>query len=196
MNAARIILLKGEILMQNRPDISYEACIEKIASGDKSALAELYENTKGAVYGFALSILHNKHTAEDVLQDTFLSVYASAHTYKNLNKPLAWIFTITRNLALMKLREQKKTADIAEDDWSLFIAEENGASSEDKLLLQAALTTLGAEESQIIILHAAAGFKHREIASLLSLPLSTVLSKYNRALKKLKTELKGSEINA
>ena len=48
---------------------------------------------------------------------------------------------------------------------------------------------LSDEERQIVVLHAAAGFRHREIADMLGLPLPTVLSKYHRTLKKLRTFL-------
>ena len=45
---------------------------------------------------------------------------------------------------------------------------------------------LSLEEREIVYLYAIAGFKHREIANLLQLPLATVLSKYHRSIKKLK----------
>ena len=48
------------------------------------------------------------------------------------------------------------------------------------------MEALNDDERQIIMLHAVCGFKHREIAELLNKPLSTVLSKYRRGLKKLK----------
>ena len=47
------------------------------------------------------------------------------------------------------------------------------------------------EESQIVMLHAVAGLKHREIADMLDMPLATVLSKYNRALKKMRRIIEG-----
>ena len=47
------------------------------------------------------------------------------------------------------------------------------------------LAKLSQEERQIVVLHVVAGLKHREVAALLELPLSTVLNKYNRSLKKL-----------
>ena len=53
-------------------------------------------------------------------------------------------------------------------------------------LLTECLKNLSDEERQIVMLHAVSGFKHREIARLLEMPLSTVLSKYNRAMKKLR----------
>jgi RNA polymerase sigma-70 factor (ECF subfamily) len=55
---------------------------------------------------------------------------------------------------------------------------------------------LSDQERQIVVLHAVSGLKHREIAAALNLPLPTVLSKYNRALKKLKTHLSGGDSNA
>ena len=48
---------------------------------------------------------------------------------------------------------------------------------------------LNAEERQIVVLHAVAGMKNREIADLLDKPLSTILNKYRRALKKLESYL-------
>jgi RNA polymerase sigma-70 factor (ECF subfamily) len=178
------------------PDSLCENCIGKIAGGDKDALGELYQNVKNAVYGFALSIVQNAQEAEDVLQDTFVSVYTSAGNYRKMGKPMAWILTITRNLCLMKIRDRRKTADLSEDEWSLFIADEAAATSEDKLVLTAALKAISPEESQIVMLHAISGFKHREIATFLELPLSTVLSKYNRAMKKLKSILEEDGIYA
>ncbi len=174
-------------------NVLYEACIERISIGETDALSTLYEHTKSAVFGFALSIVQNAQDAEDILQDTFISVNANAYSYKKLGKPLAWMLTITRNLSLMKLRQRKRTAGLSGDECGAFIADASALTSEDKLVLRAALKGIGSDESQIVMLHAVAGFKHRETAKLLDLPLSTVLSKYNRALKKLKAALEEGE---
>ena len=56
------------------------------------------------------------------------------------------------------------------------------------MLLEKLFGVLSDDEKQIVILHIAAGLKHRETAQLLGLPLGTVISKYNRALKKLRAE--------
>lgn len=52
------------------------------------------------------------------------------------------------------------------------------------------MTGLSDQERQVVLLHAVTGLKHREIAALLELPLPTVLSKYSRALKKLRLAMK------
>ena len=92
----------------------------------------------------------------------------------------------------MKFRDKKHEADICLDDLT---GEEIGEvcpqleNIADKLALQAALEILKEDERQVVMLHAAAGMKHREIAANLKMPLATVLSKYNRAMKKLENYL-------
>ena len=167
-----------------------EGLIARIAANDKSALESLYLATSSAVYGFALSIVCNTHTAEDVMQEVYLKIYSSAASYLPQGKPLAWIFTITRSLSLMKLREKSFGEAVLIPE---LMTPDSGDSIDrilDRLVLRTALNTLGEEERQIVILHAGAAWKHREIAALLDLPLSTVLSKYRRALSKLKMQIK------
>ena len=163
--------------------------IQRVAAQDSEALAELYHRVSPAVYGFALSLLKNTHDAEDVLHDSFLNIYSAAGSYKGSGKPMAWILTIARNLCLQKLREHRRTADIPMEDWEPYLAAKEGLSMEDRLILHGCMELLSEKDRQIVILHAVAGFKHREIAHLLRMPLATVLSKYNRALKKLNTYL-------
>jgi len=63
----------------------------------------------------------------------------------------------------------------------------NELPQEDKWVIQQCMEQLPDDARQIIVLHAVGGFKHREIAELLGLPLPTVLSKYHRSIRKLKT---------
>ena len=63
----------------------------------------------------------------------------------------------------------------------------------DRLVLETAMNILTERERQILLLHLVAGIRHREIAANLGLPLSTVLSCYQRTLKKLKRYLEGKE---
>ena len=141
-----------------------------MSGGDKDALADLYSRTRPAVYGFALSIVKNAHDAEDILHDACLQVWNAAGGYRRQGKPMAWVLTITRNLAISRLREHGRTEP-----------------------LEAVLSALSDEERQIVTLHALTGLRHREIAALLGLPLPTVLSKYSRALKKLQLAWKEAD---
>ena len=172
-----------------RQEDETENCIARIAAGDRSALAVLYRQTNAAVYGFALSVLKNRQDAEDVLQDTYLRIWNTAGSYTPQGKPLAWIFTIARNLSLMRIRERSHTAAPLQEDWQSSFADEPAVSQEDRIVLASVMKALSDQERQIVTLHAMAGFKHREIAELLDLPLATVLSRYSRALKKLRKAL-------
>lgn len=93
----------------------------------------------------------------------------------------------------MRFRDQKRQADMGLDDLN---GEETGElclpleNLADAMVLRSALEILKEDERQIVLLHASAGLKHREIASNLQMPLATVLSKYNRAIKKLKQYLR------
>lgn len=163
-----------------------EQCLFRIREQDPEALEEFYYRTSTSVYGFALSILKNAQDAEDVMHDLYLLVWSGAGTYRAAGKPMAWVLTITRNLCLQKLREYRKRSDIPQEDWETYIGGNSKMSPEDKLILAECLKHLSDEERQVVVLYAVSGFKHREIAKFLEMPLSTVLSKYNRAMKKLR----------
>lgn len=165
-----------------------DAYISRIASDNdnKEAFTALYAQTSTSIYAFALSILKNTHDAEDVLHDCFVNIHAAAADYKSIGKPMAWIMTITRNLCMLKLRERKKVADLEPEMWEPFLEFREEVTAEDRLMIDECLNRLTDEERQIVVLHLVSGFKHREIAQFLKLPLATVLSKYHRAIKKLK----------
>ena len=165
-----------------------EALLERVGKGDEDAFRQLYQNTDRTIYSYILSFVKNVQDAEEIMQETYLKVWTSAAAYRPQGKPLAWMFTIAKNICYMKFREKKHEADVGLDDLT---GEETGEfcpqleNAADKLALQAALEILKEDERQIVLLHASAGMKHREIAANLKMPLATVLSKYNRAMKKM-----------
>ena len=165
-----------------------EGLLPRVGHGDRAALEALYVQTEKAVYALALSILRDPEDARDVTQEVYLKVRAAAHLYVPQGKRLAWMFTIARNLCYMRFRERKNQADVGLEEWE---SREEGAcwepleqAAERRVLLDA-LARIGSQERQIILLHAAAGMKHKEVAKVLEMPLSTELSKYNRSMRKL-----------
>lgn len=181
--------MKTAFSPERKPHVD-ERLILELAGGERRALAELYRQTDSAVYGFALSILKDPHAAEDVMHDTYLKILDSAQSYAPMGKPMAWILTIVKNLALMRLRSAKNETELTADQAAG--AENSGdftAEISDRLLLSKVMRLLTDEERQIITLYAVSGLKHREISSVTGLPLSTVLSKYRRSLLKIKKHL-------
>lgn len=163
-----------------------EELLRQIALGSQQAFEELYRATDSAIYGYTLSLMRNHHEAQDIMMDTYLKIRCAAHLYMPMGKPMAWILTITKNIARTKLRSAGRQIPL--DD-----LEETTPSfdrdSEEAVALEQAMKVLGDQERQILILHAVTGLKHREIAEMLGMPLATVLSKYARSLKKLKKAL-------
>lgn len=159
--------------------------MESIAGGDSTAFETLYRQMKAPVYGCALSLLKNIQDAEDVVHDCFVKLWFTAPSYQRRGKAKAWIMTITHNLCMQKLRERQRRDDVSYEDWGRELADTERVSPEDRIVLEQCMCLLSDQERQIIVLHAVSGFKHREIAAMLGIPLSTVLSKYNRGLKKL-----------
>ena len=171
-----------------------EALFTRIAANDMVAFEEFYRLTERTVYAFVLSTLKNHDDALDVVQDTYLKIRAAAHLYQPMGKPMAWVFTIARNLSISKLRLKQKNDQIEMADLENDLNFSYVSDPEDQLVLQSALKILSLEETEIILLHAISGFTHREIAKNLDLNLSTVLSKYHRGLKKLKKYLIEQEV--
>ncbi len=178
---------------ENYGRLSDEELLLRVGEGDQEAFRQLYQNTDRSMYSFILSIAKNPQDAEEIMQESYLKIWTSAANYRSQGKPLAWMFTIARNLCYMKFREQKHDSDITLDDLN---GEESGEvcpqieQAADKLVLTAALKILKEDERELVLLHATAGLKHREIATALGIPLATALSKYNRAMKKLENYLR------
>lgn len=157
-------------------------------AGDQEAFRRLYERTAKGIYSYALSILKHPQDAEEVMQDTYLTAWNQVEQYKSEGKPMAWLFTISRNLCYMRLRREKEHPQVSYEELEEEEPGELCAQIElapEKEMLLRALSALTEDERKIVLLHDAGEMKHREIAEYLECPLSTVLSKYSRALKKL-----------
>lgn len=162
-----------------------EELLSKIANGNKSAVGKLYDLIHTDIFAYALSKTRNKFDAEDITQDTFVQIYKKAKLYTPKGKPMAWIITIELNIIRRQFQLKSRYSSFEEDieRETACASFENGVINNE--FLRELMKTLTEEEREIIVLHVVSGFKHREIAKLLNKPLSTILSKYNRAIKKL-----------
>jgi len=156
--------------------------IRGVGQGDRDALTQLYQATYVSVYAFSLSILKNHADAEDVLQECYLAICRGAAGYRSKGKPMVWILTLARNLCYRHLQLQKRYGSLEDEEPE----QSPMLDPEEAMFLRQCLQCLSDEDRTIVILHAVARWKHRQIADYLQLPLSTVLSKYHRAMKKLR----------
>ncbi len=172
----------------NKRDKKIENYIEEIGKGNKEAISELYNLTKSSIYGYILSVMKNRADSEDILQEVYIKIIQNAKKYKSQGKPMQWIITITKNLCNMQFRKQKSIIDI--NEVYDILSDDKKMKIEDKIFIETIFKNLTDEERQILTLHLISGFKHREISKILNMPLSTILSKYNRTIKKIKKQNK------
>lgn len=127
------------------------------------------------------------------MQDTYVKILSAAHLYKPMGKPLAWMFTIARNLHYSNVRKDKRNISLEPEEISDNKRFSYVTDINDRIVLEGVLSLLSEEKREIVMLYAVSGMKHKEIAESLGLKLSTTLSKYHRALKKLRKYLEGKE---
>lgn len=175
-----------------------ENAIVGLANGDVDAMDILYSTIKTDVYAFALSKVYNKNDADDILQDTFLRIYENAKLYVPLGKPMAWVFTVELNI-INRYFQLKSRYDVLNDETIIHdIVDESNYSKNNEIqdeYLITLLESLDEFEREVISLHLVSDLKFREIAEMLNKPLSTILSKYNRAIKKMRKISKGGKLN-
>lgn len=159
----------------------------KIQKDDEISFSLFYERTYKGVFSFIYSYVKNWHTAEDLLQETYIKVKRNAQMYRTNSNVVAWVLQIAKNLCLDYL---KKYGDKQ-------VCELNNNISENKkdvintLYVHDLLNKhLKLEDRQIVILHVLYGYKNREIAKILNIPVGTVLWRYNKAIKELKEKIK------
>jgi len=89
------------------PDAELMALIDRIGRRDEAALRQLYDRTAPRLMGLAMRVVRQREWAEDVLQESFLTVWRVAGDYRaSLSPPLAWLGLIVRSRALDLLRRR------------------------------------------------------------------------------------------
>jgi RNA polymerase sigma-70 factor (ECF subfamily) len=171
-----------------------------IAAGNISAFEQLYKDTYKKVFVFILSMTKCRHTAEDLMHDTYMRVFEKAGSYQIGTNVSTWIMTIARNITYDYFRRAKKiipidesftenSAEISCDD---FINNyDDSINIIENIDLEDAFKKLSIPNAQIVVLYAVCGYKHREIAAILSMPEGTIRRRYKEALRQLAVEMGG-----
>jgi RNA polymerase sigma-70 factor (ECF subfamily) len=171
--------------------------VERVATGDQSALAALYDETNRLIYSLVLRVLGDASSAEEVLLDVYTQVWRQAASYDvKRGAPLAWMATIARSRAIDRLRSgwqdkrRKESLDVLGDAPSNSSSpEEDAAISERQKFVREALKLLTPEQRQVIELAYYSGLSHSEIAEKLNQPLGTVKTRTRLGMMKLREAL-------
>ncbi len=158
--------------------------------GSERAFEKLYIESRKGVFSFIYSYLKNHHDAEDVMQQTYLKVRSSCSSYVIGTNAVAWILEIAKNLSLTELKKRQREVAFSEAESEISKLESHFKESA-WFVLDAINKYLDDDERKIVMLHLVSDLKHREIAEIIKMPLGTVLWKYNKAIKTLKSKLGG-----
>ncbi|MBN1947155.1 MAG: RNA polymerase sigma factor [Bradymonadales bacterium] len=178
------------------------------ASGDLAAFEELLRRHERPVYNFIARYLGDRAAAEDLVQEVFLRVIRTRKRYKKKAKFRTWLFTITRNVCIDRMRSLGRRSEVSLNRCVSSDGDESGATFLDQLTdeepsggsgsmiraefrnrLQRALEELPAEQREVFIMKEFSGMKFREIADAVGSNENTVKSRMRYALETLRGHL-------
>jgi RNA polymerase sigma-70 factor (ECF subfamily) len=143
-----------------------------------------------ALYRMAFRMIGDRHEAEDIVQETFRSVWGSRRRYEAGRGERAWLVSILRRRVIDRWRRRPPPSVLAFED-HLEVASEDAnpldAGYTDEM--QHALNQLPAELRETVLLVVVAELTHQEAAYELNVPLGTVMSRVSRARQRLRESL-------
>lgn len=153
----------------------------------------LVEEHGAALYRMAYRLIGDRHEAEDMVQDAYRSAWKSRHLFEPGRGERAWLAAILRRRVADRWRRRTPMTIVVGDD-----TPEIGRTDQDPLRndytdqMQRALDQLPSQLRETLLLVVVAELTHQETADLLEVPLGTVLSRVNRARKRLRAYLVGT----
>lgn len=174
-----------------------KAWLAKVAQKDRDAFHSLYTEASPKLFGFALRILVKRELAEEVLQESFVSIWNNASSYREgLAAPMTWMTTIVRNKAFDLMRRTDASVEIDGDtfDPQVLEAMESGDPTpiealdmaQDAKALAHCLARLEALHRQAIALAFYHDLSHSEVAEQMKMPMGTVKTWIRRGLERLR----------
>lgn len=171
--------------------------IELVLEGDTNAFAVLVDRYKDFVFTLCLKTLQNREEAEEAAQDTFVKIYKSLNQFKSESKFSTWIYKITYNNCLDRLKKQKRNRPVVainefteNEVTSLMNVLNTIEENERKQMIKTCLDLLNAEENFLLTLYYFNENSLKEIAVIMGINENNVKIKLYRSRKKLAGILK------
>lgn len=171
-----------------------------MASGDQTAVAELYDRYHRVVFSFILRMVSDRPQAEELVQEVFIRAWRQAHRFTDAKGTfLSWLLSITHNIAIDHLRKQTRRpmkADASDPLELMASVQDEGPPVDEVAILRqlrevvtSALADLPIEQRTALELAYYRGHTQREIAEIQNEPLGTIKTRMRLALKKLRISL-------
>jgi RNA polymerase sigma-70 factor (ECF subfamily) len=173
------------------------ALLKAIQEGEQAAVAELYDRYSGVAYGLALRVTADRSTAEDVVQDAFVSLWKQARRFDaERGRVRSWLLTIVHNRAVDAVRRRSKRSERALPEGpEEFIATRGRPEELTEWAMEAeavreAMSQVPEEQRRTIEMAYFQGLTHVEIAERMGVPAGTVKSRLRIGLDKMRLALR------
>jgi RNA polymerase sigma-70 factor, ECF subfamily len=174
--------------------------IDAVSAGDRDAFVELYRRYANAALGLSLRILGEQAMAEEVCQEVFLSVWRKAAGYDPARGSVrSWLFAQVHHRAVDAVRREEAerrrshaSLDPPHAEYGVEEIVEAGWLSARRVQVGKALTTLSAEQREVIELAYFDGLTQLQVADRTGVPLGTVKSRTLAAMRRLRQVLSGA----
>lgn len=173
------------------------AAVTRVAQGDRTAFATLYQATCAKLYGVVLRILNRRDLSDEVLQEVYLKIWERAAEFDAArSSPITWMVTIARNRALdLKRRKQPDSLEDMPEHIEFAAEEENPLAlreqHEDLQRVMSCLDGIDAQKREMVILAYLRGWSREQLSSRFAAPVATVKTWLHRSLAQLRLCLDG-----
>lgn len=163
-----------------------------VRAGEIRKLGELFERYHKPLYGFFVRLTNQPSVGEDLVQIVFYRILKYRHTYRDEGKFSAWIYHLARKVAADHFRKHASTpiptnpTNLVEQADADPQPSDQAATTEDVVLLRAALARLPLEHREVLVLSRLQHLEHKEIAKLMDCSVGAVKVRAHRALKELR----------
>jgi RNA polymerase sigma-70 factor (ECF subfamily) len=173
-----------------------QVLLERVASADKNAFSELYDEIAPRVFGLVKRVLIDHAQAEEVTQEVFLEIWQNAARFDaSKGSAITWMLTMTHRRAIDRIRASQSSRDrdlrIGIRDFEPGhdgVAEHVEVSIEHERVARA-MARLTELQRQAIELSYYGGYTNSEVAGILSVPLGTVKTRIRDGMIRLRDEL-------
>ena len=191
--------------MPHRVDeLSDERLMDHLAGQEEvgAALSALYDRYSRTVFGVGVKLLGDRSLAEELVQEVFLRVWRSSHTFDSSRGSFStWLYRVTRNLASDSYRKRIRRVNPLSDKDSYISATRDSSPGPQEIVddswlswrISRALEELDASHREVIELAYYQGLSQREISRRTGVALGTVKTRTSRALKRLRKGLAGRD---
>jgi RNA polymerase sigma-70 factor (ECF subfamily) len=167
------------------PELESIRIMRRLASGDASAIANLYEQYGRAVFTVCYRALGDRILAEDATQQAFVQAWRAASTFDLSREPAPWLYAIARRAAVDVYRKERRHRANRIDEPEIVALSPSFEGMWEAWEVRRAIDRLGPDERQVIKLTFLHGFTQEETARQLGIPLGTVKSRAHRAHRRL-----------